>query len=162
MHAQSLARTSAAARLHERAARTSTTDPQHAAIRIGSTPGGEGMSRAKRARRAGRRRAATPSPPASAGSGRTPKPLAAEQPTRRIETARRRVATAKLVVAAAALAGFAATFGFARVSYAGHSKKPLRPLAAPPRYLEVVRQNLLQAGIVAPTQAPPDAATSTS
>jgi hypothetical protein len=105
------------------------------------------MSRAKKARAAQRRRPATPTP-------RESKP--------RIEAAQRRVAAAKLVVGGVALVGFAATLGFARVSYAGHSKKPLRPLAAPPRYVQIVRQNLLQAGIVAPTQAPPGAATSTS
>jgi len=50
----------------------------------------------------------------------------------------------------------------ARVSYAGHPKKPARPLAAPPRFVKIVRENLLQAGMVAPTQAPPDANTSSS
>jgi hypothetical protein len=52
--------------------------------------------------------------------------------------------------------------GLSRVSYARHVKKPLRPLAAPPRYVEIVRRNLLEAGIVAPAQAPPGAATSSS
>lgn len=117
------------------------------------------MSRARKARTGQRRRAATT---AAAGSGGSPAGLAKEKPKRRIEAARRRVAAAKLVVAGVALAGFAAALGCARVSYAGHSKKPLRPLAAPPRYVEIVRQNLLEAGIVAPAQAPPGAATSTS
>jgi hypothetical protein len=112
------------------------------------------MSRAKRARARDRRRAVTTPPPAPARASAKPKP--------RKEAARRRVAAAKFSVAGVALVGFAAALGFARVSYAGHSKKPLRPLAAPPRYVEIVRQNLLQAGIVAPTQAPPGAATSTS
>jgi hypothetical protein len=80
----------------------------------------------------------------------------------RTDAARRRIAAAKLGISGVALLGFAAAFGFARVSYAGHSKTPLRPLSAPPRYVEIVRQNLLQAGVVAPTQAPPGAATSTS
>jgi hypothetical protein len=57
---------------------------------------------------------------------------------------------------------FGAAMLFARASYAGHPKRPPRPLAAPPRFVHVVRENLLQAGIVAPAQAPPGAATSVS
>jgi hypothetical protein len=52
--------------------------------------------------------------------------------------------------------------GLARVTYAGHQKHAARPLAIPAPLYKVVRQNLLQAGIVAPATAPPDAATSTS
>jgi hypothetical protein len=114
------------------------------------------MSRAKKARARERRRAAVASPPAPSRATATAKPGP------RVEAARRRVAAAKLGVVGLALVGFAAALGFSRVSYAGHSKKPLLPLAAPPRYVEIVRQNLLQAGIVAPAQAPPGAATSTS
>jgi hypothetical protein len=114
------------------------------------------VSRAKKARARRRRHAAEASQPA-------PSPATAPaKPKPRVEAARRRIAAAKLGVAGVALVGFAAALGFARISYAGHSKKPLRPLSAPPRYVEIVRQNLLQAGIVAPTQAPPGAATSTS
>jgi hypothetical protein len=91
-----------------------------------------------------------------------PAARAAAPPRPRTGAARRRVAAAKLGVAGIALVGFAAALGLARASYAGHSKKPLQSLAAPPRYVRIVRQNLLQAGIVAPTQAPPGAATSTS
>jgi hypothetical protein len=80
----------------------------------------------------------------------------------RIEAARRRVAAAKIGVVGVAIVGFGAALGFSRLTYAGHPKKALRPLAAPPRYVQIVRQNLLQAGIVAPTQAPPGAATSSS
>ena len=107
------------------------------------------MSRAKKARARERRRAAAAPPPPPA-----PKP--------RIEAARHRVRVAKAGVVGAAIVGFAAAFAFSRVSYAGHAKKPLRPLAAPPGYVRIVRQNLLQAGIVAPAEAPPGAATSTS
>lgn len=114
------------------------------------------MSRAKKARARARRHAASTPPPASAHATAKPRPKP------RTEAARRRIAAAKFGVAGVALVGFAAALGFARVSYPGHAKKPLRPLAAPPRYVEIVRRNLLQAGIVAPTQAPPGAATSTS
>jgi hypothetical protein len=69
---------------------------------------------------------------------------------------------AKAGVVGVAIFGFAGAFGLSRLSYAGHQKRPLRPLAAPPRYVQIVRQNLLQAGIVAPASAPPGAATSTS
>jgi hypothetical protein len=50
----------------------------------------------------------------------------------------------------------------ARVTYAGHPKHAVKPLAIPPALYNVVRQNLLQAGILAPATAPPDATTSTS
>jgi hypothetical protein len=44
---------------------------------------------------------------------------------------------------------------FARNAYAGHAKAPVVPLAAPGRYERIVKKNLLQAGVVAPAQAPP-------
>jgi hypothetical protein len=80
----------------------------------------------------------------------------------RIAAAHRRATLAKAGTVCLAIVGFGAAFAFSRVTYAGHSKKPLHPLAAPPRYVRIVRQNLLQAGIVAPAQAPPGAATSSS
>lgn len=52
--------------------------------------------------------------------------------------------------------------GLARVTYAGHPKHRVQPLAIPQPMYEVVRQNLLQAGILAPATAPPDATTSSS
>ena len=107
------------------------------------------MSRAKKARARERRlSAATPTPAPAAKS--------------RIVAARGRVRLAKAGVVGVAIVGFAATFGLSRVSYAGHAKKPLRRLMPPPRYVQIVRQNQLEAGIVAPADAPPGAATSTS
>jgi hypothetical protein len=50
----------------------------------------------------------------------------------------------------------------ARVTYAGHAKHPVHALSIPGPLYRVVRENLLQAGILAPATAPPDAATSTS
>ena len=47
---------------------------------------------------------------------------------------------------------------FARHSYAGHPKEPVSALAASPRFVRIVRRNLLQAGVVAPAEAPPGAA----
>jgi hypothetical protein len=52
--------------------------------------------------------------------------------------------------------------GLARVNYPGHTKHRAEPLAIPPDLYAVVRRNLLQAGIVAPATAPPDASTSSS
>ena len=52
--------------------------------------------------------------------------------------------------------------GLARVTYAGHSKHAIKTLAIPQPLYEVVRKNLLAAGVLAPATAPPDAATSTS
>jgi hypothetical protein len=69
---------------------------------------------------------------------------------------------AKVGVAGVAIIGFGAALGFSRLTYAGHPKKPLQPLAAPPKYVQIVRENLLEAGIVAPAQAPPGAATASS
>ena len=50
----------------------------------------------------------------------------------------------------------------ARTTYAGHSKAPSRPLSVPNSFYTVVRENLLQAGILAPAQAPAAAQTSSS
>jgi hypothetical protein len=93
-------------------------------------------------------------------SEREPAPAPASKP--RIDAAYRRATIAKAGVVGVAIVGFAGVLALSRLSYAGHSKKPLRPLAAPPRYVQIVHQNLLEAGIVAPAQAPPGAATATS
>jgi hypothetical protein len=80
----------------------------------------------------------------------------------RLGQARQRTRLAKVLVGVVGLAGFGASAVLARVTYQGHTKRPVHPLSIPqPLYL-VVRQNLLQAGILAPATAPPDASTSTS
>jgi hypothetical protein len=61
-----------------------------------------------------------------------------------------------------AVVGFGTTMALARVTYAGHPKHGASSLAIPQPLYQAVRQNLLQAGVLAPTTAPPDAATSTS
>ena len=81
---------------------------------------------------------------------------------RRVDAAWRRARVTKTWIAALGVLGFGAWMGLARVTYAGHPKHAVRPLAIPPPLYEVVRRNLLQAGIVAPATAPPDATTSTS
>ncbi len=80
----------------------------------------------------------------------------------RVGPAWRRARVAKTWIAAVGALGFGAWMGLARVTYAGHPKHTVRPLAIPQPLYEVVRHNLLQAGIVAPATAPPDATTSTS
>jgi len=61
----------------------------------------------------------------------------------------------------AALA-FGAAMLFARFSYAGNAKHEATSLSAPSRFLSIVRANRLQAGAIAPPQAPPQVVTATS
>ncbi len=69
---------------------------------------------------------------------------------------------AKAVFGIAGALIFGAAMVFARHSYAGHPKRPATALAAPARFVSIVRRDLLQAGIVAPAHAPPGAATAVS
>jgi hypothetical protein len=80
----------------------------------------------------------------------------------RIGDARRRAATAKVAICSAALVTVSGSMALARETYAGHAKSPSRPLSIPQPLYRVVRQNLLQGGILAPATAPPDATTSSS
>ena len=117
------------------------------------------VSRSKRARARERKRAAT----RQARPSLTP-PSAAfvDAGLTRLGSARRRAQTAKLGIGAVALVCVGAGMGLSRVTYAGHAKRPARALSIPQPLYRVVRQNLLQAGILAPATAPPDVATSTS
>jgi hypothetical protein len=97
----------------------------------------------------------------------TARPLSPRAEKRRsrqaeLNLARRRASLAKGILGIVGAAAFGAVIVVARHSYPGHSKQPAHPLTAPPRFVSVVRQNLLQAGIVAPAQAPAGAATSVS
>jgi hypothetical protein len=123
------------------------------------------MAKRKAARVPSIRTGPAPKPPRR----REPRPVAPEsedagpgESGSRFAPVRRRAAQAKVVLAGAALVCFGAGIALTRFSYAGHSKRPLRPLAAPAGFVRIVRQNLLQAGIVAPAQAPPGASTSVS
>jgi hypothetical protein len=82
--------------------------------------------------------------------------------TGRVGAAWRRTRLAKTWIATIGALGFALWMGLARVTYAGHAKHEVHPLAIPQPLYEVVRRSLLQAGILAPATAPPDATTSTS
>ena len=110
------------------------------------------MSRSKRARLKARRHAVQPE---------RQTPVEAAEPSR-LEHARHRATAVKIGTGAVAVVSIGAWMGLARVNYPGHRKHPTQPLAIPPRLYAVVRQNLLQAGILAPASAPPDASTSTS
>jgi hypothetical protein len=79
----------------------------------------------------------------------------ARPPERRLAAARRRATLAKAVLAAGGACAFLAAAALAKVTYPGHHKRPSRSLSAPKRFVEVVRQNQLQAGILAPAEAPP-------
>jgi hypothetical protein len=57
---------------------------------------------------------------------------------------------------------FGVAMVFARHSYQGHPKQPASALSADPRFVNIVRRDILQAGLVAPAQAPPGAATAVS
>jgi hypothetical protein len=80
----------------------------------------------------------------------------------RIQAARRRAQAAKLGLAMAGVAVFGVGMTLARGNVAGHSRSPLRPLAAPRRFQAVVRQDAIAGGLLAPAQASPGAATSQS
>lgn len=73
----------------------------------------------------------------------------------RVGAARRRATVAKLVLAGAGVVAFAASAALARVAYPGHSKKAIKSLAPPGQFVQVVRENQLQAGILGPAQADP-------
>jgi hypothetical protein len=80
----------------------------------------------------------------------------------RVAAARRRAGRAKVALGTGGAVVFGLAMLFARASYAGHPKRPVHPLSAPPRFVSVVRANLLQAGVVAPAEAPPEATASGS
>jgi len=110
------------------------------------------MSHAKRQRKkkhlAAHAQAAPPPPPQERAS--------------RLAAARRRTRLAKVGVGLTISAVFGGSIALARATYAGHAKHRSKPLAVPKSFYSVIRQNLLQNGILAPAEAPPDAQTSSS
>lgn len=86
---------------------------------------------------------------------------------KRAEESRHAAAWHRAHLAKAGLAGVAAiTFlggiGLVRLHFPSHRKAKLQSLAAPKRFTDVVQRDLLAAGIMAPAQAPPGAATALS
>ena len=108
------------------------------------------MTPSRKPRRAKRR-------PTPTRRERVPSAKAAE-----LAAAERRAHKAKTILAAVGACVFAAAMVLSRHSYAGHPKQPATALAASPRFVDIVRRNLLQAGVVAPAQAPPGAETAVS
>ena len=80
----------------------------------------------------------------------------------RVADARRRARSAKATFACLGVLLFAASAALARATVAGHPKQAPRSLSAPERFVQIVRENQLQAGALAPPTAPPEAATSQS
>jgi hypothetical protein len=113
------------------------------------------VSRSRRARAKARKRAAVAPGPSKTHAADEGRPS-------RFDKARHRARAVKIGTGAFAAASLGGWMGLARVTYAGHHKHATEPLAIPPPLYAVVRRNLLQAGIVAPATAPPDAATATS
>ncbi|MDX6507772.1 MAG: hypothetical protein QOG06_2416 [Gaiellaceae bacterium] len=80
----------------------------------------------------------------------------------RISAARRRAAVAKLALGGTGALVFVLSAALARAAYPGHHKKAIASLSPPAGFVRVVRENQLESGILAPTQADPSAATATS
>jgi len=64
-----------------------------------------------------------------------------------------------VVVAAVAALTFTASAALAKVAFPGHAKKPIRALTPPAAFLDTVRQDELESGVLAPAQADPATAT---
>ena len=101
---------------------------------------------------------AKPAKHASRGTAPRQTPARAQE----LATARRRAAAVKALLSAVAAGLFGVAMVLSRHSFAGHAKEPVTALAAPPKFVKIVKKNLLQAGIVGPAQAPPGAATAVS
>lgn len=84
------------------------------------------------------------------------------QASGRTQVARGRAHRVKVGFGVTAALAFGAAMLFARFSYAGHAKHKASSLSAPSRFLSIVRANQLQAGAIAPPQAPPEVSTATS
>jgi hypothetical protein len=80
----------------------------------------------------------------------------------RLGAARRRASLAKLALAGGAILAFGASAALARVAYPGHAKKGSKSLQPPARFMEIVRRNQLEAGMLAPTQVSPETASAPS
>jgi hypothetical protein len=80
----------------------------------------------------------------------------------RMAAAGRRARRAKIALTGAGLAFFALGMALAQGNAPGHHRRQARPLAAPKRFQEAVRRDALDAGLLAPAEAPPRATTSVS
>lgn len=80
----------------------------------------------------------------------------------RTRAARRRARLAKAVFALGAALSFVVAAVLARASFAGRPRAHTHSLSAPSRFVRIVRENQLQAGAIAPPQAPPAVSSSSS
>jgi hypothetical protein len=83
------------------------------------------------------------------------------QPARHAE-AHRRAQLAKGALASFAALTFVAGLALTRAHFASHQKRKFSALSAPKRFTDVVRRDLLAAGIMAPAEASADVSTSVS
>ena len=67
-----------------------------------------------------------------------------------------------MVVLTVGAVSFGLAMALSRASNPGHAKHAPTALAPPASFVDVVRQSSLQGGLLAPAQAPPDAATAVS
>jgi len=74
----------------------------------------------------------------------------------------RRAHAAKVVLGAVAAATFIGGIDLVRAHRASHHRAAPKALQAPASFTAAVRHDLLQAGVVAPPQAPPQAVTALS
>lgn len=75
--------------------------------------------------------------------------------TLRHEPARRRVRLARHTLLGGAVILFGTTMALARAQFPGHHKHGVTTLSPPAAFVDIVRQNRLEAGILAPAEAPP-------
>lgn len=73
-----------------------------------------------------------------------------------------RARVAKAALAALAALTFLGGIELVRANLPSQPKRKLKPLAAPKRFTAIVQRDLLAAGIMAPAEAPANAATSVS
>jgi hypothetical protein len=79
-----------------------------------------------------------------------------------LRSAKRRAIIAKSGLVGAGAVVFVVGMSFAKQSYAGHAKESITTLQAPPKFVKIVKKNLLQAGMAGPAQAPAGAGTAAS
>ena len=75
---------------------------------------------------------------------------------------RARIGRAKGLVAACGVVAFGAVFVLTKASHPSHAKHALTRLEAPDAFVKQLRDDALRGGVVAPPQAPPQAATAVS
>ena len=80
----------------------------------------------------------------------------------RLEPVRRRVRVVRLGLVGGAAILFGTSMALARLHFPGHHKHGVTPLSPPAQLVDVVRQDQLQSGILAPAEAAPGIASAPS